>query len=292
MDVNFACIAGAEIHRQYDAEQIIGQHVGSRPTPFGQSGEMFLVNGDCPFYVLPRYGVGMRKVAPRKINARANMYALKDLGVQCVLTWSPGGAVTHTLAVGELVICSDLIDQTYLRDKTFFEDSPLGFLRQFPVFCPSLRQAAAEIISEMNLPHRDGGTIVASEGPRLETPAEVRLLAHHGAEVVTHAFVPEVFLAKELEMCYAGICYIVNYAESGSRHTPFMAGNLFGGLTQEDDAFRLSKAIGAMKDVLARIACVLTEKDMTCQCDKTMAANVAEYELSEDWRQWFDQPDQ
>ena len=290
MDVNFACIAGAEFHRQYDAGQIIGEHVGSRPTPFGQSGEMFLADGDCPFYLLPRYGIGMRKVAPRQINARANMYALKDLGVQCVLAWSPGGAVTHNLAVGELVVCGDLIDQTHLRNKTFFEDSPLGFLRQFPVFCPSLRQVAAEVIAQMHLPLQNGGTVVVSEGPRLETPAEVRVLAHHGAEVVTHAFVPEVFLAKELEMCYAGICYIVNYAETGSRHRPFMAGSLFGGLTQEDDALRLAGSIGAMGEVVTRVACALTANGRRCDCDKTMAANVNEYSLSEDWRRWFDQP--
>lgn len=290
MDVNFACIAEAEVYRQYDAGKMLGEHIGSRPTPFGQSGEIFLVAGDSPFYLLPRYGAGVRKVAPRKINSRANMYALKDLGVQGVLAWAPGGAVTHNLAVGELVVCGDLIDRTYLRDKTFFEDSPLGFLRQFPVFCPDLRQAAAEAIAEIHLPCRSGGTVVVSEGPRLETPAEIRMLAHHGVEVVTHAFVPEVFLAKELEMCYAVVCCIVNYAETGSQHRPFMVGSLFGGLTAADDAQRLARSVAAMSDVLARVARAITDRSRSCECNKTMAVNVSEYSLPEDWHQWFDQP--
>ena len=291
MDVNFACIAGEEIYRQYDAGKLIGEHIGSRPTPFGQTGGIFLVGGDCPFYVLPRYGIGMKKVAPRTVNSRANIYALKDLGVQCVLAWGPGGAVSHNMGVGDLAVCGDLIDQTHLRDKTFFEDSPLGFLRQFPVFCPKLRQTAVSIIGDMHLPFHDGGTVAVTEGPRLETPAEVRVLGHHGVEIVTHAFVPEVFLARELEMCYAAVCYIVNCAETGSRHRPFMAGNLFGGLTQEDDALRLARSIGAMSKVLTRVACALAANGRRCECDKTMAANVDEYSLSEDWRQWFDQAD-
>lgn len=289
MDVNFACIAGEEIYRQYDAGKLIGERVGSRLTPFGQSGEMFLVGGDCPFYLLPRYGTGMRKVAPRKVNSRANIYALKDLGVQSVLAWGAGGAVSHSMGVGDLAICGDLIDQTYLRDKTFFEDSPLGFLRQFPVFCPRLRQTGVSVIEDMDLPAHDGGTVVVTEGPRLETPAEVRLLGHHGVEIVTHAFVPEVFLARELEMCYAAVCCIVNYAETGSRHRPFMADNLFGGLTRDDEGQRLGASVAAMGEIFSRVACALTTEGLACECDKSMAANIAEYGLSEDWRQWFDE---
>jgi len=287
MDVNFACIAGEEIYRQYDARKIVGQNIGARPTPFGQTGEIFLVPGDCPFYLLPRYGVGMKKVAPRKVSSRANMYALKDLGVQCVLAWGPGGAVSHTIGIGDLVICSDLIDRTFLRNKTFFEDSPLGFLRQFPVFCQKLRRTAVSVISEMHLPLHDGGTVVVTEGPRLETPAEIRVLAHHGAEIVTHTFVPETFLAKELQMCYAPVCYIVNYAETGSRQRPFMAGGLFGGLTAGNDSQRLSASLAAMGEILSRMACALADDDTPCECGKTMAANIAEYGLSEDWREWF-----
>ncbi|MCK4601635.1 MAG: MTAP family purine nucleoside phosphorylase [Phycisphaerae bacterium] len=288
-----ACIAGEEIYRQWDTGRISGRQVGSRETPFGPSGEIFLIEADDEsFYLLPRYGAGMGKTAPRKINDRANLYALKDMGVQCVLAWGPGGAITHNIAVGDLVILSDVIDRTYLRQKTFFENCPLGFLRQFPVFCPTLRNVAGEVLHSMKLLYHGGGIAAVCEGPRLETPAEIRMLATVGAEVVTHTFVPEVFLARELQLCYAAICYVVNYAETGSRHRPFGAGTLFGGLTQQSDTERLAGTVGAMSQIVRNVAAALKsaekEGEKKCECDKTMSAHIRQYNLPDDWRRWFE----
>jgi 5'-methylthioadenosine phosphorylase len=250
--------------------------------------------GETDFYLMPRYGAGIRKSAPYKVNARANMYALKDLGVQAVLAWGPAGAITHNIAVGDLVIVSDLIDKTYLRDKTFFEDCPLGFLRQFPVFCPSLRKLLAEVLGSMKLVYHASGTAAITEGPRLETAAEVRMLAAMGAELVTHSFVPEVFLAKELQMCYASLCYVVNYAETGSSHRTFAAGELFGGLTQKSDGDRLAGALAAMSSIASNIlsaaARATTQTKHLCDCHQTMLANQRHYNLPTDWRKWFTTP--
>jgi len=288
MSTTIACIAGEEIYRQWQAERLTGESLGRRETPFGQSGEIFLVEVDQKrFYLLPRYGVGMAKTAPRKINDRANMYALKDLGVTHILAWGAGGAITHNVAVGDLVILSDVIDFTHLRNKTFFEDNPLGYLRQFPVFCPTLCKAASHVLAEMKLVHHASGTVAVCEGPRLETPAEVRMLATIGAQVVSHVFVPEVFLAKELELCYAAICYAVNYAETGSRHRPFTVGELFGGLTQKSDADRLKGVVSAMSQIVAGLADVLETSECVCECAQSMAGCRRAYNLPEDWREWF-----
>ncbi|MDY6913392.1 MAG: MTAP family purine nucleoside phosphorylase, partial [Planctomycetota bacterium] len=273
MAVTVACIAGEEITRQWDAGRISGERLSPRETPFGRSGQVLLIEGaGQDFYLMPRYGAEMRKTAPRKINDRANMYALKDLGVQCVLAWGPGGAITHNVAVGDLVVLNDVIDQTYLRRKTFFEDSPLGYLRQFPVFCPTLRRVVSEVLDEMKLVHHETGTAAVREGPRLETPAEVRMLAAVGAEIVTHTFVPEVFLAKELQLCYAAICYVANYAESGKRRRPIAAGNLFGGLTDVTESDRLAGAVTAMSEIVRKVAASLPSAQKNCECDQTMAA--------------------
>jgi len=288
MSAAIACIAGEEIYRQWNAGRIAGEKIGARSTPFGTSGEIFVVaSGGRQFYLLGRHGEGMGKTSPRKINYRANLYALKDMGIQCVLGWGPGGAITHNIAVGDLVILDDLIDRTYLRDKTFFEDSPLGFLRQFPVFCPTLRRATGEVLHAMKLVYHGAGTAAVCEGPRLETPAEIRMLATVGAEVVTHAFVPEVFLAKELQMCYAAVCYVVNYAETGSRHRPFAAGDLFGGLTQQSDSERLAGVVGTMSQIVLNVAEALEARKSICECQQTMAAHVKEHNLPEDWHEWF-----
>jgi 5'-methylthioadenosine phosphorylase len=288
MGATMACIAGEEVYRQWEAGGIAGERLGRRNTPFGASAEIFLVpNPSGDYYLLPRYGMGLAKTAPHRINYRANLYALKDLGVQGILAWGSGGAVTHNIAVGDLVILDDLIDQTHLRPKTFFEDSPLGFLRQFPVFCPSLRRTVAAVLSEMKLVHQAGGTAAVSEGPRMETPAEVRQLASIGAEVVTHSFVPEAFLAKELQLCYAAICYVVNYAETGSRYRPFTPGALFGGLTTQSDDQRLAGVVAALSQIVRNVVAATATEARTCECDKTMAAHVHQYNLPADWHKWF-----
>ena len=288
MAASIVCIAGAEVHRQWEAGRIAGERLGPRDTPFGTSGEFFRIEGDGGgFFLLSRHGEGKKKTAPHKVNSRANMYAIKDLGARHVLAWGPGGAVTHNIAVGDLVILNDLMDLTYLRAGTFFEDSPLGFLRQFPVFCPALSNISADVLKSMKLLYHARGIAAVCEGPRLETPAEIRRLATIGAEVVTHTFVPEVFLARELQLCYAAICYVVSYAETGSRYRPFTAGDLFGGLTQQSDHDRLVNVVAAISQIVSKVAATLPEGKMTCDCDKTMASHIREYDLPDDWRDWF-----
>lgn len=287
MSSDIAFIAGEEVHRQWEAGRITGERIGPRATPFGDSGGIIRVEGDSGFYLLARHAAGLGKPAPRNVNSRANLYALKDLGVQTVLDWGPGGAITHTVSVGDLVILSDLVDLTYRRETTFFEDSPLGYLRQFPVFCPKLSCTLAGVLDEMRLVYHGRGTAAVCEGPRFETPAEVRRLATIGAGVATFSFVPEAFLAKELQMCYAAVCYMVNYAEMGSRHRPFVP-NLFGGLSQQPEQDRLATAVGAMSRIADNLVTALDATDVTCQCARSMAENVRHYELDEDWRTWFD----
>jgi len=288
MAATTACISGEEVYRQWDAGRMEGQRLGPRDTPFGRSGEVFLVQDDAAeYYMLVRHGRGLAKTAPSLVPDRANIYALKDLGVECVLGWSPGGAITHNIAVGDLVILGDLIDFTHLRERTFFEENPLGYLRQFPVFCPQLRRLVGEILGEMKLVHHPGGTLVATEGPRLETPAEIRMFSTVGAEVVSHAFVPEAFLAKELQMCYAAVCYVVNYAETGSRHRPFAAGSLFGPLSDKSDGERLAGIVGAQGQIVRQIATALRQGKPPCDCAEAMAANARQFDLSPDWRSWF-----
>lgn len=290
MSLHLACITGEEFYRQWDAGQVRGEALAPRNTPFGPSGELFRIDTEgASFHVLPRSRGGMEKLAPHRINARANLYALKDLGTDCVLGWGPGGAITHNIAVGDLVVLSDLLDLTRLREETYFEDSPLGELRQFPVFCEHLRRHIADVLMDMKLLYHSTGTAAVLEGPRHETPAEIRMLSTMGAEVVTHSFVPEMFLARELEMGYAAVCYVLNYAETGSRHRPFVSGDLFGGLTQQTDADRLAGAMGALGRIAAGLANRLAEGGTEhCDCLRSQRHNIDQHNLPEDWREWFE----
>lgn len=287
MPVTTACITGGEIHRQWQAGIIRGELLGPRDTPFGPSGDLFLADSeDVQYYLLARYGMGMDKTAPFGVNNRANIYALKDLGVQTVLAWGSGAAITHTMAVGDIVVLSDVIDRTHLREVTFFADSPLGFLRQFPVFCPALKRIVGGVLHDMRLIYHGSGTAAITEGPRMETPAEVQTLAAQGAEIVTHTFAPEMFLARELQMCYAAICYVLDYAEAGSRQPP-LGGALFESMKPQSRTERLAGVVESLGQIVANVAVSAAEVAASCQCRQIQSNHIEQYDLSDDWRQWF-----
>jgi 5'-methylthioadenosine phosphorylase len=284
------CIAGEEIYWQWDAGRLPGEALGPRDTPFGPSGDLFRIEtSGSPILLLPRHGGGMDRPAPCLVNDRANVYALKDAGVDHILGWGPGGAITHNIAVGDLVVLGDLMDQTTRREPTFFKDNPLGMLRQFPVFCSTLRNLVVDILQEMRLVHHATGVAAVREGPRMDTPAEIRMLSTLGAEVVTRTFVPELFLARELEMGYVAVCYVTHYAETGSRHRPFAPGGLFGPVNQETEADRLDAVVGTLGRIATQLAEAIDRTDLSlCPCCSSQRHHVAEHNLPADWRAWFE----
>ena len=288
MSATLACLTGSTMYRLVDTGQLSAKQLAPRKTPFGDSEVILLIeDAPAPFYLLPRYGPGRSFRAPAKVNYRANLYALKDLGADIVLGWTAAGAITHDLGIGQIVIPDDLIDMTRLRATTFFDDSGLGLLRQFPVFCPTLRGALEDVLAEMHAHFRPKGTVAVTEGPRLETPAEVRLLANAGAEMVTHTLAPDFALAKELQMCFAGVCYLVNYAETGSRHRPFWTGELFGGLTEVSQADRARRTAAMLPELIRRLLEHLPSIQPACECRSAMAHHIEAEGLDEDWHSWF-----
>jgi 5'-methylthioadenosine phosphorylase len=231
--------------------------------------------------------VGGYQLSGSFINYRANLYALKDLGVRGIISFSAAAAISHNHNVGDLILVSDLIDRTTHRPGTFFENAGFGALRQFPVFCPALRKAMADCLRDMGCQFRDDSTLVVTEGPRLETPAEVRSLAAAGGELVGHHLAPEAFLAKELELCLAGVAFVTNYAETGSQYRPFSASDLFGGLASPDNEERVDHALRVIAALAPKVATYAAGHGRTCECDKTMRATAAKYGLPEDWHEWF-----
>ena len=290
MSATLACLAGNSIYRFLESGRIEARKLSPRKTPWGTSVPIYLVeSAPTPYYLASRYGSGPARPAPFKINSRANLYALKELGVEAVLCWSAAGAISHNLGIGNLVVPDDLIDFSRLRPATFFENSDRGFVRQFPVFCPRMRCELAGVTAQMDLNCHCSGTAAVAEGPRMETPAEVRMLATVGAEIVTHALAPEAFLAKELRLCLAGACYLVDYAETGSRHRPFSTGELFGGLTQASNGERLEKIQNALPELVARLAEKLASSKQTCECGSVHApGSGCSGSSGEDWHTWFE----
>ncbi len=154
---------------------------------------------------IPRHASG-HSIPPHKINFRANIDALKKMGVTKIIATNSVGSMNEEMPPGSFVIPNDFLDFSQNRAKTFFEDKVVHIDVTEP-YCPSLRDVldkSGDVIL--------GGTYVCTEGPRFETPAEIRMFKMLGGDLIGMTGLPEVTLAREREMCYNSICIVSNYA--------------------------------------------------------------------------------
>lgn len=286
MKPDLACIGGTAAYDLLRDGAFVAQRLGPQETPFGLSQSLYLCETRFgAFLFLSRHGESGYELAPSFINYRANIYALKEMGVRTIVSWSETRAITHNFQIGQYVLVHDLIDETYLRPATFFENQGLGVLRQWPVFCPSVHKAIATALREEGARYADRGVYVCVEGPRLETPAEARKYARLGGELIGQSLAPEVFLARELQMCYASVCYVARYAETGSEFRPFENGRILGYDKQHE---RAMSAVERLPRLLERLSEVLTRTPALCSCDRTMQHHIDSGALGVEWRSWFD----
>ncbi|MBQ6100476.1 MAG: S-methyl-5'-thioadenosine phosphorylase [Methanobrevibacter sp.] len=154
---------------------------------------------------IPRHAQG-HSIPPHKINFRANIDALKSVGVTKIIATNSVGSMNENMAPGSFVIPNDFLDFSQNRAKTYFEDKVVHIDVTEP-YCPYLRDVLAES-GDVTL----GGTYVCTEGPRFETPAEIKMFKMLGGDLVGMTGLPEVTLARERQMCYNSICIVSNYA--------------------------------------------------------------------------------
>lgn len=276
-------IGGSGLYNMSGLANVEERHI---VTPFGAPSDPLVVgtlNGQRIVF-LARHGKGHR-LTPTEVNYRANIYALKDLGVEQVVSWSETRAITHNFKIGQYVIISDLIDETRSRPTTFFEAQGLGDVRQWPVFCPSLSGALQQTLKSGRFVFDPGGVYCCIEGPRRETPAEAAKYAAFGADLLGNTLAPEVFLAKELQLCYACVGFVSSYAETGSDFRPFEHGRILDEPTQQR---RARLAIQNFPRVLAGLFAGLQEHAGQCQCHQSMQPHVDSGRISADWRSWFE----
>lgn len=154
---------------------------------------------------IPRHASG-HSIPPHKINYRANIDALKNVGVTKIIATNSVGSMNEDMPPGSFVIPDDFLDFSQDRVKTFYEDKVVHIDVTEP-YCPSLRDIldkSGDVIL--------GGTYVCTEGPRFETPAEIKMFKMLGGDLVGMTGVPEVTLAREREICYNSICIVSNFA--------------------------------------------------------------------------------
>ncbi len=161
---------------------------------------------------LPRHGA-KHSVPPHLINYRANIWALKHLGVERVVATTAVGSVNKAMKPGDFVIIDQFLDFTKARAATFFEGGEQGVVHTdfTEPYCPECRKVLLESAATLGITAHDGGCYVCTEGPRFETPAEIRMFAQLGGDLVGMTNVPEVVLAREAGLCYATVSMVTNF---------------------------------------------------------------------------------
>ncbi|GAC1411517.1 MAG: S-methyl-5'-thioadenosine phosphorylase [Actinomycetota bacterium] len=159
---------------------------------------------------LPRHG-RRHQHPPHRINYRANLWALKELGVSRVIAPVAAGSLQPHVRRGDFVVCDQLVDRTSGRTATYYEGPQTTHVSFADPFCPELRNAAIKAAHDAGVSVHETGTVVVIEGPRFSTRAESRWFAAAGWEVINMTQYPEAVLARELEICYANISLITDY---------------------------------------------------------------------------------
>ncbi len=213
---------------------------------------------------LPRHGAGHR-IPAHAVNYRANVFAMRELGVRRLIGPSAVGSLRSDLHPGELVICDQFVDRTRSRADTYYPGPEVVHVSAADPYCPELRALAARLAAREGIAHRTSGTIVVVQGPRFSTRAESRWFSRMGWDVVGMTQYPEVILARELEICYLGLSLVTDY-DVGVEGLPEV------GAVQAHDVMRVLEGnISRVRDLLATLIPAIAVKS-GCDCQHALRA--------------------
>jgi 5'-methylthioadenosine phosphorylase len=181
-------------------------------TPFGTPSSPINVGklGGKKVAFLARHGIG-HFISPTEINYRANIYALKSLGVQRILSVSACGSLRDDFAPGHIAIPDQVLDFTRSRKCTFFEEGLVAHVGVADPFCGQLSNILGKAVDRTGESCHKGGTAITIEGPRFSTKAESNLFRAWGISIIGMTMCPEAFLAREAEMCFAVMAHVTDY---------------------------------------------------------------------------------
>ena len=208
-NAKLAIIGGSGL---YDVEEFVNREMLNIDTPWGKPSDQILKTkyNNNEVYFLPRHGRG-HFISPSKINFRANIDALKQLGVTDIVSISAVGSLKEELAPGKFVIVDQFIDRTFARNKTFFDDEIVAHVSMAHPTSNGLMNACEEAIKLENINYQRGGTYVVIEGPQFSTLAESNLYRSWNADVIGMTNMPEAKLAREAEIRYASVSMVTDY---------------------------------------------------------------------------------
>ncbi len=211
---------------------------------------------------LPRHGPRHTIPAPF-VNYRANVWAMRELGVRRIIGPAAVGSLQRDLHPGDLVICDQFIDRTTGRSDTYYHGPEVVHISAADPYCPELRALAGRVAGEQALRFRPSGTVVVVQGPRFSTRAESRWYGRMGWDIVGMTQYPEVILARELEMCYLNLSLVTDY-DAGLEGAPQV------GAVQAHDVMRVLAAnIARVRDLLATLIPMIPITP-SCNCQRSL----------------------
>jgi 5'-methylthioadenosine phosphorylase len=181
-------------------------------TPFGEPSDSIIVGNleGIKVAFLPRHGKG-HVINPTELPVRANIYALKSLGVERIISVNAVGSLREEIKPMDAVIPDQIIDRTVSRISTFFSGGIVGHIAFAEPFCSNLSQILVEAANEIRTNIHKGGVYLAMEGPQFSTKAESNLYRSWGADIIGMTAIPEAKLAREAEICYASLSFVTDY---------------------------------------------------------------------------------
>lgn len=229
----------------YEGLAITDQRIVETPYGFPSAALSFGTLDGCEMVFLARHGEA-HQIPPHRINYRANIWALQHVGVSEVIAVAAVGGISQGFGPGTLCIPDQLIDYTWGRDHTYFDGGEAGVehIDFTEPYCEPLRQRLLKHAQVLSLSPQSSGCYAATQGPRLETPAEIARLARDGCDLVGMTGMPEAALARELGLCYACCALVVNWA----------AGKGEGPITMAEIEANLARGMGSIRQLIHGIA--------------------------------------
>lgn len=257
-----AIIGGSGI---YNIDGLVGATWTDVETPWGAPSDQVLtgtLNGvDMVF--LPRHGRG-HVYSPTTVPYRANIDALKRLGVTDVISVSACGSFRDEMAPGDFVVVDQFIDRTFAREKSFFATGCVAHVSVAHPTCPRLSAACVQAASDAGITVHNGGTYLAMEGPQFSSIAESKMYRESwGADVIGMTNMPEAKLAREAELCYASVAMITDYDSWHPEH---------GSVDITSIIATLQGNAGKARDLVGRLPALLGQDRDDCPhgCDKAL----------------------
>ncbi|MDF2957793.1 MAG: Purine nucleoside phosphorylase [Candidatus Alkanophagales archaeon MCA70_species_1] len=256
MRAEIAIIGGSGI---YDVEMFSAREELKIDTPFGVAEVVVGEYAGRKIAFISRHGAGHR-ISPTEINARANIFALKKLGVSRIIAASAVGSLKEEIRPLDLVVPNQIFDRTKSRKNTFFEGGIVVHVGFADPFCPELSTILADVIEQLGRRVHRGGTYVCIEGPQFSTRAESEFYRRMGFDIIGMTAIPEAKLAREAEICYAMVAAVTDYDVWRSGEEEVSAELILENLRKNEQAVK-----AVLREAIPRIP---TERK--CECGEAL----------------------